>query len=79
MIERFFNEERPRHDLGRSEAAQRKEQLWHRLDSSGQALLEKLLDAYIRQTNAEVQDAFTDGFCAAVELILDCAVHKRGG
>lgn len=79
MIERLFNEERPRHDLGRSEVAQRKEQLWHRLDSSGQTLLEELLDAYIRQTSAEVQDAFVDGFCTAVELMLDCMEHNRRG
>ena len=77
MIERLFNEERPRSCLGRSEVAQRKEQLWHCLDSSGQTLLEELLDAHIRQTNVEIQDAFADGFCAAVELMLDCMKHRK--
>lgn len=79
MIERLFNEERPKHHPGRSEIAQRKEQLWHRLDSSSQILLEELIDAYIRQTSADVRDAFADGFCAAVELMLDCVEHGRGG
>lgn len=75
MIERLFNEINSYDEETHKRYGKDSELLWKKLsaqlDQDGVALLEKLYAVYIRQSNTEIQDAFRDGFCAAMELEKD--------
>lgn len=75
MIERLMNPERPYGEPEYSKISKQinnlRQQLQEQLDKENHSLLEQLCDAYIRQGNAMLPDAFTDGFWSAVELMLE--------
>lgn len=75
MIEQLFNEEKPCEDPVYKESTAQINKLWQqlreRLDEDGQALLDQLEFLYIRQSGAELRDAFADGFSTAVKLLLE--------
>lgn len=80
MIERLINLERP---YGEPEYSRLSEQITQlkqgliiQLDQEGRNRLEQLTDAYLRQENAVLRDAFADGFWSAVELMLE--FQRRG-
>lgn len=80
MIERLINLERPYGEPEYSKLSERRTQLKQRLSSQltqeGQNLLEQLTDIFMRQETATLHDAFADGFCTAVELILEFERRK---
>lgn len=75
MLERLMNPERPYGEPTCSklsaEIADLQKKLNDQLDKQGQAWLEELAHAYLRQENAMLPDAFADGFWTAVELMLE--------
>lgn len=75
MIERFINMERPYGEPAYSkqseEISRLKNLLCSQLNCEGQECLEQLTNAYLRQENAVLRDAFTDGFWTAIELMLE--------
>lgn len=80
MIERLMNPERPYGEPEYSrlseQITQLKQELIIQLDQEGRERLEQLTDAYLRQENAVLRDAFADGFWSAVELMLE--FQRRG-
>ena len=81
MIKRLMNPERP---YGEPEYSKMSEQiiklqkaLAEQLNQEHQVLLEQLSDTYIRQGNTMLADAFADGFCTAIELMLDFVQHRK--
>ncbi len=45
------------------------------LTPEGKDLLEQISDAYLHQNVIVIRDAFTDGFCAAIEIMLEVFSH----
>lgn len=80
MIERFMNQERPygepKYSILSAEIAFLKHQLYEQLDQKGKDWLEQMTDAYMRQENAVLRDAFSEGFWSAVELALEFQQRK---
>ena len=81
MIERLINLECT---YGGSEYSKLTEQIFRlknllcgQLDQEGTQWLEQLTDAYMRQENAALRDAFAEGFWAAVELMLEFGNWKQ--
>lgn len=81
MIERLMNQERPygepEYSRLSNHIAQLKQKLITQLDQDGRNKLEQLTDIYIRQETAILHDVFADGFCSAVELMLEFQQRKR--
>lgn len=75
MIERLINLERtyggPEYSRLTEEISQLKNLLCGQLDQEGAQWLEQLTDAYMRQENAVLREAFADGFWTAVKLMLE--------
>lgn len=75
MIERLMNLERPYGEPEYSKLSEDisklKETLCSKLDQDGREWLEKMTDTCVRRETAVLSDAFVDGFCAAVELMLE--------
>lgn len=75
MIEHLFPEERnfggeERREAGRKTAEIRKE-LLQKLEPEEKAQLDRLHTAYVRESNFELKDAYTQGFCDGMELMLE--------
>lgn len=81
MIERLMDLEHlccgPEHVEMSKQLAQLKQKLSERLDREGKELLERISDAYLNQNNDLLECVFSDGFCAAVGLMLDYLTHKK--
>lgn len=81
MIERLINLERtyggPEYSRLTEEISQLKNLLCGQLDQEGAQWLEQLTDAYMRQENAALSDAFAEGFWTAVELMLEFKNWKQ--
>lgn len=75
MIEQLMNPERPYGEPEYSkllaEISQLKAALCGQLTHEGQRWLEQLTDVYMRQENAVLHDAFSEGFWTAVKLMLE--------
>lgn len=75
MIERLMNPEKSYGEPEYSKMAKQITRLrWmieEQLSPEGKALVEQLSDIYIRQGNAMLSDAFIDGFCTAIELVME--------
>lgn len=75
MIERLMNPERPYGEPAYSEFSEQINQLQQaiseQLSPQTKEHLEQLADTYIRRETAALHDAFADGFCAAIQLMLD--------
>ena len=82
MIERLFEEERPcdspAYRRYAQQIAEARQILDGQLDEEGRACLDQLTGAYLRQSGVEARDAFVQGFCAAVELLLESLRHGSG-
>ena len=82
MIERLFEEERPCDNPAYRQYAQQiveaRQILDGQLDEEGRACLDQLTEMYLRQSNIEIREAFVQGFCAAVELLLESLRHGAG-
>lgn len=80
MIKQLVNTERPygepEYSKQSAEIARLKKLLCDQLGQTGQVWLEHLTDAYMRQETAVLHDAFADGFCSAVELMLEVQRRK---
>lgn len=80
MIERLMNLERPYGEPEYSELSaqigQLKQQLCEQLNREGKECLEQLADTYLEQSAALSEGSFTDGFCTAVDLMLDYLEHR---
>lgn len=80
MIERLMKSEirygEPKYSKIDSEIRETKRALAKELDEDGLNLLENLSDAYLRQTSVQIEGAFIDGFCTAVDLIFDVILHS---
>ena len=81
MMERLFpndwdfgGEERRKAE---QETAKVKAALSAKLDPEGAALLERLSDAFTRSSNFEIRDAFTQGVCDGMELMLEFYGRQR--
>lgn len=79
MIEQLMNPERmygePEYSKISRHISDMKQKMAGQLDHEGLALLEEISDSCIRQGNVMLRDAFVDGFCTAIELVLD--FHKE--
>lgn len=79
MIEKLINPElrygEPEYSQLGEEINEMKRRLSCQLDQGGKDLLEELMDTYIRQGNTGLRDAFTDGFCTAMKLMLEALSH----
>ncbi len=75
MIEWLMNQERPYGEPEYSklteQIVQLKQTLTGQLGQEGIRQLEQLSDFYMRQENAVLRDAFSEGFYAALELMLE--------
>lgn len=75
MIERLMNPERPlrapKCDEQSEQIIQLKRELVDKLDCDGKSKLEQLTEIYLNQSGVLMQMAFSDGFCTAVDLMLD--------
>lgn len=75
MIEQLINMERPYGEPAYSkqseEISRLKNLLCSQLNCEDREHLEQLTNAYLRQENAVLRDAFADGFWTAVELMLE--------
>ena len=80
MIERLMNLERPYGEPEYSKLSVQirhlKQQLCEQLDQEGKGWLEQLADTYLEQSAVLSESSFTDGFCAAVDLMLDYLEHR---
>ncbi len=80
MIERLMNPERPYGEPAYSKFSEQINQLQQAI--SGQLApqakehLEQLTDMYIRRETAALHDAFSEGFRAAIQLMLD--LYRKG-
>lgn len=81
MIKQLMNPERPYGEPEYSKLSKKitkmQKALAEQLDQEHQVLLEQLSDTYIRQGNNMLEDAFADGFCTAIELMLDFVQHRQ--
>lgn len=75
MIEKLMNPERPYGEPDYSKLTDQIDQLRcsisAQLSPQSQNEMEQLAEAYIRRETAALSDAFTDGFWAAVKLVLE--------
>ena len=82
MIERLFKEERPcdspAYRRYAQQIAEARQILDGQLDESGRACLDQLTEAYLRQSAIETKEVFVQGFCAAVDLLLESLLHGSG-
>lgn len=80
MIERLINLERPYGEPEYSNLSKQiirsKQELIAQLDQKGRERLEQLTDAYLRQENAVLRDAFAGDFWSALELMLEFLQRK---
>ena len=80
IIERLINSERsydgPEHHKPSAKVIQLKQQLRSQLSPQGKEQLEQLTDTYLEQSAALLEVSFTDGFCTAVDLVLDYLEHR---
>lgn len=80
MIERLMNMERPYGEPEYSslseEISRLRNQLNGLLDQQGVRWLEQMADAYMKQEDAVLRDAFAEGFWSAVELMLEFERRK---
>ena len=80
MIERLFNVESscdgPEYCKPSEKIIQLKQQLCGQLSPQGKEHLEQLTDTYLEQSAALLESSFTDGFCVAVDLVLDYLEHR---
>ena len=53
-----------------------KQQLCSQLSPLGKEQIEQLTDAYLEQSAALLKVSFTDGFCTAVDLVMDYLEHR---
>lgn len=81
MIEQLMNPElqygEPEYSKIGTQICEVQDLLAERLDADTQRLLEQLSDLYIRQGNVMLKDVFAEGFCTAVEFMLDFLRHKH--
>ena len=81
MLERLMNPERPYGEPEYSSISKQiseiRQSLENQINPDAHVLLEQLSNAYIRQGNTMLADVFADGFCAAVELMLDLLRHRQ--
>jgi len=81
MIERLMNQEfrygEPEYSHLEKEIQEMKDVLAKQLDEEGWKLLDQLSSAYIRQGHAMLNNAFADGFCTAVKLMMDVILHEK--
>ena len=74
-MERLFPEEwnfgGEEHHTAGKHTVQIREELANRLDQPGKKLLDDFCDAYIRETNCEIRDAYTQGVCDGMELMME--------
>ena len=56
-----------------------KQQLGRQLNQQGKDQLDQLTDNYLAQLAALREAAFIDGFCSAVDLMVDYLEHKTAG
>lgn len=81
MLERLMNPERPYGEPQYSKLSEQISEMRHKLngqlESEGQSCLEELSNAYIRQGNTMLPNAFADGFWTAVELMLEFECWKQ--
>lgn len=81
MIERLMKSEirygEPKYSKIDLEIREIKRALAKELDEDGLNLLESLSDAYLHQTSVQIEGAFVDGFCAAVDLMLDFIQNSK--
>lgn len=81
MIERLMKSEirygEPKYSKIDLEIREIKRALAKELDEDGLNLLESLSDAYLHQNSIQIEGAFVDGFCTAVDLILDVIRHSK--
>lgn len=80
MIERLMNLERPygepEYSKLSAQISQLKQQLCEQLNQEGKTWLEQLADTYLEQSAVLSESSFTDGFCVAVDLVLDYLEHR---
>ncbi len=80
MIERLMTNHFLQDNPGYQEITQHIAEIRHavskNLDPEDREMMERLADAYIGQCTMLVNDAFTSGFCAAVELALEILQHR---
>ncbi len=80
MIERLmindFLQDNPGYQAITRHIAELRRSVSEKLDPEDRELLDRLADAYIGQCTMLVNDAFTSGFCAAVELALEILQHR---
>ena len=81
MIERLINLERtyggPEYSRLTEEISKLKNLLCGQLNQEGAQWLEQLTDAYMRQENDALRNAFAEGFWTAVELMLEFESWKK--
>lgn len=81
MIERLINSESsyggPEYRKPSEKIIQLKQQLCGQLSPpQGKEQLEQLTDAYLEQSAVLLEVSFTDGFCTAVDLVLDYLEYR---
>ena len=80
MIERLINSgnscDGPEYRKPSEKIIQLKQQLCGQLSPHGKEQLEQLTDTYLEQSAALLEVSFTNGFCAAVDLVLDYLEHR---
>jgi len=80
MIERLMDLERPCRDSAYIELSEQivqlKQELSKHLDQEGKELLDRLSEAYLKQSGIMLKRAFSDGFCVTVGLTLDYLKHR---
>ena len=76
IIERLYQEDRPFGGPACAEIAREVSQvlddLSKELDEDGRRKLDALSALYLRQSGLAAKDAFTQGFCTAVQLMREC-------
>ena len=81
MISKLMNQERPCEEPEYSKAlvqiGELREKLWTQLNPEGQDLLEQLLDMTFHRESVSVESVFTEGFCTAIEMMLEVYRHLR--
>ena len=80
MIERLMNLEHPYGEPQYRNLSEQiislKQQLFSQLNRQGKDQLDQLTDNYLAQLAALREAAFIDGFCSAVDLMVDYLEHK---
>jgi len=83
MIERLMNLEHPYGEPQYRNLSEQiislKQQLFSQLNRQGKNQLDQLTGNYLAQLAALREAAFIDGFCSAVDLMIDYLEHKTTG